>query len=113
MDLRDLIPEEDVVFFGLLREIITADGKYSDAEREHITKLTKEMGKSRVEKAMAEAGKRFPSRAALKDAAKAVTRPEARLAIIGYLERVAAADEVTPEEDKPLKWLASWWGVAR
>ena len=113
MDLRDLIPEEDVVLFGLLREVITADGKYSDAERAHITALTKEMGKGRVEKAMAEAGKRFPTRAALKDAAKLVTRPDARMAILAFLEKVAASDETTAEEDKPLEWLASWWDIAR
>jgi hypothetical protein len=113
MDIVELTAEEDVVLFGFLREVIRADGKYSAAERKEVVALTEKLGMARTTRGMEEAALRFPTTAKLKEAAKAITRPEARLAIIGFLETVAAVDMVTPDEDRPLKWLASWWDIAR
>ena len=113
MELRDLTPDEDAVLLGFMREIITADGEYSGPERAQVLALESALGKDRVGRAMADAKKRFPSRKELKDAAKLVTRPEARTAIFAFLEKVAKSDILTSEEDQPLKWLASWWDIVR
>jgi hypothetical protein len=47
----------------------------------------------RFEHAMQLASERLPNRAALKEAAKHVTRPEARRAIYDFLREVAESDE--------------------
>lgn len=113
MTLKDLSPDEDVLLAGFLREIIQADGDYSAAEQVHVKRLRDTLGEARFDRAIASATTRFTSRAALKDAAKAITRTESQLTIFAFLETVAVSDSVTPEEDRPLRWLASWWQIAR
>jgi hypothetical protein len=112
MKLDHLTPDEDVVLLGWMREIVQTDGEYSDAEREEVEKLRALLGDMRFEHAMQLASERLPNRAALKEAAKHVTRPEARRAIYDFLREVAESDEVTADEEKPLRWLASWWDLA-
>ncbi len=107
--MKDLTPDEDVVLLGLLREIVVADGDYSDAERVEIDALRGEMGLSRFAVAMERAKERFTTRAELKEAARAVERPAARRAILRRLLDVAASDGIAPSEDKPLSWLKSVW----
>jgi hypothetical protein len=113
MELRELTPEEDAVLLGFMREIITADGQYSGPERAQVLALESALGKDRVGRAMADAQQRFPTRTDLKEAAKLVTRVEARQTIFAFLEKVAKSDILTGEEDQPLKWLASWWDIVR
>jgi len=109
MELKDLTPEETVTFMGLLREVITADGEYSEAERVKTTELTGLLGEDRFNQAIADAQARFKSRAQLKEAAKKLDREEARKAIFDFLVGVAVADGLDTEEEKPLSWLAHWW----
>jgi hypothetical protein len=62
---------------------------------------------------MLEATERFQDNEALKAATKAITRPEARRTIHDVLVKVAESDRITPDEEKPLRWLESWWGLSR
>jgi uncharacterized tellurite resistance protein B-like protein len=112
MEIRDLSPDEDVLLLGLLREVVQADGDYTDAERGQVHQLRDALGQERFERAVAEAQSRFASRAALKDAAKEITDQETRERIFEVLERAAASDGLNEREQKPLKWLASWWDIA-
>ena len=112
MELRDLTPDEEVVLLGLLREIITADGKYSDAEKRGVDRIRTAIGDARFDQAMQDAQSRFAAHGALKEAAKAVTRQAARAAIFAVLSDVASVDGMDREEMKPLNWLASWWELA-
>jgi hypothetical protein len=111
MNLTHLTPDEDAVLLGWMREIVQTDGEYTDAEREEVVKLRAHLGAERFDRAIVEANERFPDRHALKDGAKTVTRPEARASIYAFLRELAASDEVTADEEKPLKWLASWWDL--
>ncbi len=113
MSAADLTPEEDTVLLGLLREVIQADGVYSGTERAEMRVLKHDMGDARFDRAVAEAARRFTSRAALKDAAKAITRQAARAAMFAIIEKVAAGDGLTESEDAPIRWVASWWDIAR
>jgi uncharacterized tellurite resistance protein B-like protein len=114
MELRDLTTDETVCLMGLLREVIQADDDYSPAERAKMRELRDALGGERFDAAIDEAKRRYAgSRAALKEHAKTIARPEARTAIYEVLQKVAASDGVTPGEQKPLDWLASWWELKR
>jgi hypothetical protein len=112
MTLSHLTPDEDAVLLGWMREIVQTDGEYTDAEREEVVKLRLLLGNERFDRAIVAANERFEDRAALKEGAKAITRPEARRAIYDFLRTLAESDEITAEEEKPLRWLASWWDLA-
>src|SRR5688500_19676479 len=103
MELRDLTPDEDIVLLGFLDEIISADGEYTDSEKAKFTALEAAIGKDRVEKAIAEVNRRFPTRALLEGAAKAVDRHDARHAILDFLETMAESDAVSAGEDEALR----------
>lgn len=112
MRLSELNEHEELALLGLMREIVQADGEYSPGERRAVDELREELGAARFDKAILRAMDAFDSRAELKEHAKKnVTRPEAQKAIYAALERVAASDGVTESEEKPLAWLASWWGL--
>jgi hypothetical protein len=111
MELRDLSDDETVVFVGLLREVVQADGEYSDDERAFVDELSAALGADRFRRAMETAEERFPSRAELKAAAKDVERQPARQLMFDTLIRSAVVDGVDEEEVKPLRWLAAWWEI--
>jgi len=113
MELRELSSEEDVVLVGLLRDVAQADGRYSESEKVHVDRVRAALGAARFEAAVEAARERFPTRDALKAAAKAVTRQDARVVIYDTLDSLAAADGKTSEEQRPLAWLASWWQLTR
>jgi uncharacterized tellurite resistance protein B-like protein len=111
MELHELSHEEEVVLVGLLRDVAQADGRYSAAEKAHIDALRAALGGERFDAAIRVARERFPSRDALKNAAREITRQQARVLIFAELTALAAADGTSSEEEKPLAWLASWWSL--
>jgi len=111
MELHELSHEEEVVLVGLLRDVAQADGRYSAAEKAHIDALRAEFGAARFDAAIGAARERFTSREALKNAAREISRQEARVLIFAQLTALAAADGTSSEEEKPLAWLASWWNL--
>lgn len=111
MEIQDLTPQEDLVFIGLLKEVIQADGDYSEEEKAAVAELEEKMGSDRFLTAM-ERAKAFASRAELKDHAKKIERVGAQKVILNFLIHVAAVDGVDGSEEKPLKWLTSWWPEA-
>lgn len=113
MELSLLTHDETLVLVGFMRVVIQADGEFSNPEREHVALVRTALGTDRFTQAMLEATKAFPDNDTLKRATKAVTRPEARSAIHDVLVKIAASDAITPEEEKPLRWIESWWELAR
>jgi tellurite resistance protein len=113
MDLSDLSHDETLVLVGFMRVVIQADGQFSDGERQHVALVRTALGLERFHAAMIEATERFPDNDALKTATKAITRPEARRTIHDVLVTIAESDRLTPDEDKPLRWLESWWDLPR
>lgn len=111
MALRDLTPEEDVILLGLMREIIQADGNYTDNERKRVEKIRAALGDERFEAAAQAANERYASSDHLKADAKSISKPATRAAMFAALSDVAEADGVHEAERKPLNWLASWWGL--
>jgi tellurite resistance protein len=113
MELSQLTHDEVLVLVGFMRVVIQADGEFSNAEREHVALVRTALGTDRFTKAMLEATDAFPDNESLKRATKAVTRPEARRVIHDVLVKVAESDAITPEEEKPLRWIESWWELPR
>lgn len=111
MELRDLSDDELRVFVGLVREVVRADGDYSDGEKAFVAELSERIGAARFQAAMDEVRAQLPKRALLKDAAKRIERKEARQVMFDELIRLAAVDGVEEPEVKPLSWLASWWDI--
>lgn len=113
MELSELNYDETLVLVGLMRVVIQADGQFSGAEREHVAIVSTALGMERFHQAMLDATNQFPDNDHLKRATKAVTRPAARKAIHDVLVKIAASDKVTPEEERPLRWVESWWELPR
>jgi hypothetical protein len=111
MELSELTSEEAMVLVGFMRIIVRADGEYSDEERQHVAIVERALGAERFQQAMLDVRGHVDRLDELKAAAKEVTRPEARQMIYKVLANVAASDETTPDEEKPLRWLASWWKI--
>ncbi|MCS6797637.1 MAG: hypothetical protein NZ898_03745 [Myxococcota bacterium] len=109
--LSSLSEDDDALLLGLLRELVQADGRLSDAERAHLAKVRSAMGDDRFVRAMQAASSRFGTREALKQAARALTDEKRQRAIFDVVRTVAASDGLTDEEQAPLRWLASWWGI--
>ena len=113
MELSQLTHDEVLVLVGFMRVVIQADGEFSNAEREHVALVRTALGTDRFTKAMLEAADAFPDNESLKNATKAITRPEARRVIHDVLVKVAESDTITSEEEKPLRWIESWWELPR
>ena len=111
MNLNELNHEETVVLLGFMRVIIQADGEFTENERGHVARLREALGAERFQVAMHEASQWDND--ALKTATQAIERAEARKIIHALLVEVAESDSVTPEEEKPLRWLESWWTLPR
>jgi len=111
MDLADLTTDEEAVLLGWMREIIQTDGEYTAEERAEVIHLRTHLGAERFDRAIVTANERFENRAALKEGAKGIKRQEARQAIYDFLKQLVGTDELTADEEKPLKWLASWWSI--
>ena len=111
MGLSQLNDEELVALAGLMREVIQADHEYTESERQCVDELAAEIGEERFARVFDEAKRSLTSRHEVKEHAKTVARPEARRAIFDFLMRLSAADGVDRDEEKPLRWLASWWDL--
>ena len=109
MNIDQLSADEKKVLLGLMREVVQADGEYSDEERAEVAKLEADLGSEDFIAAMTAAKEEFTSREKLQAAVKSVTRNEAKKAIFSRLVSMAASDGVDDSEEAPLKWLARVW----
>ena len=111
MELSELTDDEALVLVGFMRVVIRADGEYSQAEQQHVALVERALGPDRFKQAMLVVRGRLEKLELLKTAAKGVTRPEARRTIYDVIQKIAESDDVSVEEEKPLRWLASWWAL--
>lgn len=109
MQLKDLTSDEEIVLVGFLREIVMADGMYTEEESDEIRRVREKMGAERFDTAITHVRERAPNRDALKELAKTVDRKDARKLILDTLIHLSAIDGVDEAEEKPLRWLVSYW----
>lgn len=127
-----LTNDERLVFAGLARLLIAADGRFSAAEAEALVEESTELFAARGEAGpyraaptaeqapdpealwtlLERAATALPNEEAVLTAARAVTRPEAREAIFDALYAIAASDVIDKSEWPIIDWLAESWGLS-
>ncbi len=110
MSLSTLTADEATVLMGMLREVVQADGEYTDEEAAEVAKIKDALGDERFEAAVQSAKSTFTSRKVLAEWVPKVTRAEAQEAILDTLSAVAASDDISAGEDEPIQWLSKAWG---
>lgn len=120
-----LTASEALILAGLLRQLIRADGHFTDPERLALAHVSNQvivtespsatgdgaspLGEDALYAKIDEAAQAYASEDALRKAAFTVTRPEARAAIHALLFEVAASDTISVGEARVLDWLAEIW----
>lgn len=131
-DIDELSRSELIALAGLLRAVIRIDGRFSEAERDALAQVAQmvaeeregarrggdtyresnplePIGEDRLFAFLEEAGTTLADDAAIRAAALAVTRPEARSAIHAAVTFVANVDVAARRELALLDWLAREW----
>ena len=111
MEYNELTSDERILLVGMIRKVAGADQKFSDQEKDEMTRVASQMGEDIFKEAAREAGKLLRSAEAVESSARAVTRPEARELIFTTLQDLAVSDEVAPEEMALVNWLADLWDL--
>jgi uncharacterized tellurite resistance protein B-like protein len=110
MDLTGLSESEHVVLLALVGLLARADGRLSQTEMSTLEKLRRELTPERFQRIRDDAAA-LDDDAAVLNAARAITRPEAREAIFGVLYEMAIPDTIDPSEVTLLEKVAALWGL--
>ncbi len=110
MAIAELDDAEQLALGGLLRMMIRRDGDFSEAEEARIDALGEPLGgRDAIWRMVSRSAQAHRDDAAVRAAANAVKRPEARATILDALTQVAEADGRSKPEDEMLAWLRSTW----
>ena len=106
-----LTRSEMVVLAGCLREMIRIDGDVSEAELESAVSVADRLGlaKSEWDGIWSDAVRQLPNIDAVKKAAGALHREEARELVYELLHEIATHDEIVDSEWDLLEWLDEMW----
>lgn len=127
-EIDRLTPPEMLTFAGLARKIIRDDGRFTDAERDALSRVAQRVaevspdalldtgavtaiGEKQLYERIEKAAELYPNEELLRSASLEVTRPEARAAIHALLFDVATADVINAHEGDLLAWLAEKWDL--
>jgi uncharacterized tellurite resistance protein B-like protein len=108
MDVSGLSESEQTVLLALVALLARADGRLSQTEMNTLEDLRRVLRPERFKQIRDDAAALADDEAIL-DAARAVTRPEAREAIFGALYEMAIPDTIDPSELAILEQLAELW----
>jgi len=110
MEASGLSASEQKVLLALVGLLARADGRLSQTEMSTLEELRRALTPERFRQVRDEAAALDDDQAIL-DAARAVTRPEAREAIFGVLYEMAIPDTIDPSEVAVLERVAELWGL--
>ncbi len=110
MDVSGLSENEQTVLLALVGLLARADGRLSQTEMGTLEKLRHALTPERFQKIRDDAAA-LADDEAIMNAARAVTRPEAREAIFGILYEMAIPDVIDPSEVAILEHVAALWGL--
>ena len=110
MDVSGLSESEQTVLLALVGLLARADGRLSQTEMTTLEELRRVLDPDRFQQIRDQAAALADDDAIL-NAARAVTRPEAREAIFGVLYEMAIPDTIDPSEIAILEQLAVLWGL--
>ena len=110
MDVSGLSESEHTVLLALVGLLARADGRLSQTEMSTLEELRRLLTSERFQKIRDEAAALVDDGAIL-NAARAVTRPEARETIFGVLYEMAIPDTIDVSEVAILNQVAALWGL--
>ena len=110
MDVSGLSESEQTVLLALVGLLARADGRLSQTEMSTLEELRRVIDPERFQQIRDQAAALADDEAIL-NAARAVTRPEAREAIFGVLYEMAIPDTIDPSEVAILEHVAALWGL--
>jgi len=129
-EIERLTPTEMLTFAGLLRKLIRMDGRFTEAEREALSRVALEVaesedaasgapyrgeaplspiGETKLFERIEQSADAYPDDARLRAAALEITRQSAREAMHALLFEVAASDVIGEGEGDLLEWLEEKW----
>src|ERR1044071_1701898 len=111
MNVTGLSESEQMVLLALVGLLARADGRLSQTEMSTLEELRRTLTPERFMRLRDDAAALADDEAIL-NAAKGVTRPEAREAIFGALYEMAIPDTIDPTEVALLAKIAELWGLA-
>jgi uncharacterized tellurite resistance protein B-like protein len=111
MEASGLSAAEQKVLLALVGLLARADGRLSQTEMSTLEELRRALTPERFRQVRDEAAALDDDETIL-EAARAVTRPEAREAIFGVLYEMAIPDTIDPSEVAILERIAELWGLA-
>lgn len=111
IELKDLTQAEELALIGLIKAVIQADKTLSVEENVELKRLAAMMGPERFHERVEEARTRFIRLSDIKAHAKTIDRQPARQLIFNLLLQMAKGDEVIPEEEELLSWIAELWDL--
>jgi uncharacterized tellurite resistance protein B-like protein len=110
MDVSGLSESEQTVLLALVGLLARADGRLSQTEMSTLEELRRTLTPERFQQIRDQAAALADDEAIL-NAARTVTRPEAREAIFGVLYEMAIPDTIDPSEVAILERVAALWGL--
>ena len=111
MDLGTLSEHERLVLVGLVKLVVHADREVTPAERVVLVRLQGAVGAEAWNEAVRTARERYASIDQLEHDARAVDRPEVKLAVHEVLVELAGSDEIIDAEAHVLHWVVQEWGL--
>jgi hypothetical protein len=110
MTLEELSEAEQIVLLALVGLTARLDGNVSEIEVAWIDRIADHIGQDRFE-AVRDAAANFGDPDAILEAARGVTRPEAREVIYEMVYDIASSDTIAEGESDLLSRLAKLWDL--
>jgi hypothetical protein len=110
MTLEELSETEQTVLLALVGLTARLDGNVSEIEIAWIERISEQLGQARFE-AIRDAAANFADPDAILEAARGVTRPEARQVIYELVYDIASSDTVAERESDLLARLSTLWDL--
>ena len=110
MTLEELSEAEQIVLLALVGLTARLDGNVTETEVAWIDRISEHIGEERFE-AVRDAAANFGDPAAILEAARGVTRPEAREVIYELVYDTASSDTIAEGESDLLARLAKLWDL--
>jgi hypothetical protein len=110
--LDDLHDHEQLALGGLIRVLIRQDGHFSEAEEAQIEAVASEIGGTEaLWRVISRSAQELRDDDAIREVARRVERPAARVFLREVLEGIAIAETIEPGERKLLAWCDEVWGL--
>ncbi len=111
-NIDDLESHEQLALGGPIRVLIRIDGSFSEEEERYLEEVADAIGgRDALWAVISRSAQELADDSAIREVAKKVVRPEARVLIRSALEGIALAETITLQEQKLLDWVDETWDL--